>query len=95
MTLRLLPAQLDVLTQPLLTSYIITMKAAAGPTVGWGIIAKYNMSTCLFGLSLEGRRQHFREKFEEHGKKELHEGNNDKDHEGHQSKQISTGPHQL
>lgn len=53
------------------------------------------MNTCLFGLCLKGGRQHLREKFEEDGKKELHERNDDKDHEGHQTEEVSAGSHQL
>lgn len=53
------------------------------------------MSTCLFRLCLKGGGQHLWEEFEEYRKKELHEGNNDEHHEGHQTEQISTGPHQL
>lgn len=53
------------------------------------------MKTCLFGLRLKSGGQHLREELEEDGEKELHERNNDEHHEGHETKQVSTGPHQL
>ena len=53
------------------------------------------MYTCLLCLCLEGGGQHLWEELEEDREKELHEWNNDKDHEGHQTKQVSAGPHQL
>jgi len=54
-----------------------------------------NMYTCLFGLRLEGGGQHLREEFEEDGKKELHERNDDEHREGHQAEQVNAGPQQL
>lgn len=52
-------------------------------------------NTCLFGLRFKCGGQHFWEQFEEDGKKKLHERNNDKHHEGHQTEEVSAGPHQL
>lgn len=51
--------------------------------------------TCLFRLCLKGGGQHLWEELEEDWEKELHKGNNDEDHEGHQAEQVSAGPHQL
>ena len=53
------------------------------------------MSTCLFGLRLEGGGQHLWEQLEEYGEEELHERDDDKHHEGHQTEKVSAGPHQL
>lgn len=53
------------------------------------------MNTCLFTLCLEGGGQHLWKEFEEDRKKELHERNDDKHREGHQTEQVSTGPQQL
>lgn len=53
------------------------------------------LSSCLFGLCLEGGGQHLWEKLKEDWKKELHEWNDDKHHEGHQTEEVSAGPHQL
>lgn len=51
--------------------------------------------TYLLRLCLKCGRQHFWEEFEEYGKQKLHEGNDDKDHEGHEPEQVGTCPHQL
>lgn len=51
--------------------------------------------TCLLCLGLKGGGQHLWEELEEDWEKELHKRNNDKDHEGQQTEQVSTGPHQL
>ena len=53
------------------------------------------MNTCLFGLCLEGGGQHLWEEFEKDGEQELHERNDDEDREGHQTEEVSAGPHQL
>lgn len=60
-----------------------------------GVCVCVYMNTYLFGLCLEGGGQHLRKEFEEDWKKELHKRNNDKHHEGHQTEQVSAGPHQL
>lgn len=52
-------------------------------------------NTCLFRLRLKGGRQHFWEKFEKDGKKELHERDDDKHHKGHEAEEVSAGPQQL
>lgn len=51
--------------------------------------------TCLLRLCLKGGGQHLWEELQEDWEKELHKRNNDKDHEGHQTEEVSTGPHQL
>lgn len=65
-----------------------------GVNVAAGCVCVY-MYTCLFGLCLEGGGQHLWEQLEEHGEEELHERNDDENHEGHQTEEVSTGPHQL
>lgn len=49
----------------------------------------------LLGLCLKGGRQHVGEELERHRQKELHEGDDDEDQEGEESKDVGTRPQEL
>lgn len=74
---------------------MITVNPEVGSFRRQGVHVCVYINTCLFALSLKGGGQHLREEFEEDRKKELHERNDDKHHKGHQTEQVSAGPHQL
>lgn len=87
--------QVSSLLESRLKGYIIPMNPIISSLRQQSVCMGMCVCACLFGLRLKGGGQHLWEQFEEDGKKELHEGDDDKHHEGHQTEEVSTGPHQL
>lgn len=87
--------QVSSLLESRLKGFIIPMNPIISSLRQQSVYMGMCVCACLFGLRLKGGGQHLWEQFEEDGKKELHEGDDDKHHEGHQTEEVSTGPHQL